>query len=98
MPRWKCFARFLPQAYCPTTSLQGELMAKTGTAKSGSKPQPRDEKPPQDRPDDPAELQEELDEGLEDSFPASDPPKVTRSVRSSQFTPKPSANTKRGTG
>jgi len=35
------------------------------------------EKPPPDRPDDPEDLQEELDEGLENSFPASDPPSVT---------------------
>jgi hypothetical protein len=43
-------------------------------------------------------LEDELDRQLEETFPASDPPKVTRSVRSSQFTPKPSANTKKGTG
>jgi hypothetical protein len=32
---------------------------------------------PVDRPDDPDQLQEELDEGLEDTFPASDPVSVT---------------------
>jgi hypothetical protein len=44
------------------------------------------------------DLEDELDRQLEDTFPASDPPKVTRSVRSSQFTPKPSAKKKKGTG
>jgi hypothetical protein len=38
------------------------------------------------------ELDEELDWQLEQSFPASDPPKVTRSAPATQFTPKPSAN------
>ena len=32
---------------------------------------------PADRPANPDDLQQELDEGLEDSFPASDPPSVT---------------------
>lgn len=44
------------------------------------------------------DLEDELDRQLEDTFPASDPPKVTRSVRSSQFTPKPSADKKKGAG
>jgi hypothetical protein len=35
------------------------------------------------------ELEEELDRQLEQTFPASDPPKVTRSVPASQTTPKP---------
>jgi hypothetical protein len=42
-------------------------------------------------------LEDELDRQLEETFPASDPPKVTRCVRSSQFTPKSSASTKKGT-
>jgi hypothetical protein len=34
------------------------------------------------------EVDAELNRQLEDSFPASDPPKVTRSIPSSQITPK----------
>jgi hypothetical protein len=34
------------------------------------------------------ELDEELNRQLEETFPASDPPKVTRSVPESQITPK----------
>ena len=34
-------------------------------------------------------LQEELDRQLEQTFPASDPPKVTRSAPEGQITPKP---------
>ncbi|MCO5080327.1 MAG: hypothetical protein M9955_01575 [Rhizobiaceae bacterium] len=41
-----------------------------------SKP-PRDVLPPEDRPDDEDIIEEELDEGLEDTFPASDPVSVT---------------------
>ncbi len=41
-----------------------------------SKP-PKDILPPHDRPDDAKTLEEELEEGLEDSFPASDPVSVT---------------------
>ncbi len=45
---------------------------------SGKKPfTEKPDAPPTDRPDDPENLREELDEGLEDSFPASDPPSVT---------------------
>lgn len=33
------------------------------------------------------ELDEELDRQLEQTFPASDPPKITRSVRPTQTTP-----------
>jgi hypothetical protein len=44
------------------------------------------------------DLEDELDRQLEQTFPASDPPKVTRSVRSSQITPKRSADKKKGTG
>jgi hypothetical protein len=45
---------------------------------SGKKPfTEKPDAPPTDRPDDPEKLREELDEGLEDSFPASDPPSVT---------------------
>jgi hypothetical protein len=50
-------------------------MGKTRSVKTGSKPWPVTPAP--DRPRDPKELQEELDEGLEDTFPASDPPAVT---------------------
>jgi hypothetical protein len=35
------------------------------------------------------ELDEDLDRQLEQSFPASDPPKITRSVPATQTTPKP---------
>lgn len=38
---------------------------------------PKDELPPEDRPDDDETLEEQLEEGLEDSFPASDPVSVT---------------------
>lgn len=38
---------------------------------------PKDAVPPEDRPDDPETLEEELDEGLEETFPASDPVAVT---------------------
>ena len=38
---------------------------------------PKDELPPQDRPEDDEALEQELEEGLEDSFPASDPVSVT---------------------
>jgi hypothetical protein len=34
------------------------------------------------------ELEDELDRQLEETFPASDPPKVTRSTPVSQITPK----------
>ena len=34
-------------------------------------------------------LEEELDRELEQTFPASDPPKITRSSPLSQITPKP---------
>jgi hypothetical protein len=37
------------------------------------------------------ELDEELDRQLEQTFPASDPLKVTRSTPANQITPKPSA-------
>lgn len=37
---------------------------------------PRDVLPPVDRPDDAYELEEQLEEGLEDSFPGSDPVSV----------------------
>jgi hypothetical protein len=37
------------------------------------------------------ELDDELDRQLEETFPASDPPKVTRSTPATQITPKPSA-------
>ena len=43
---------------------------------SETKP-PRDKLPPKDRPDDEKLIEEELDEGLEDTFPASDPVSVT---------------------
>lgn len=43
---------------------------------SAPKP-PKDELPPEDRPDDDEALEQELEEGLEDSFPASDPVSVT---------------------
>jgi hypothetical protein len=36
-------------------------------------------------------LDEELDRELEQTFPASDPPKVTRSDPATQITPKPSS-------
>lgn len=42
-------------------------------------PHPRRDKPPQPTvPDPQAELDAELEEGLEDSFPASDPPTAVR--------------------
>jgi hypothetical protein len=45
------------------------------------------------------ELDDELDRQLEQTFPASDPPKVTRSTPASQITPKPSAGDgEQGTG
>ena len=34
-------------------------------------------------------LDDELDRELEETFPASDPPKVTRSIPATQITPKP---------
>jgi hypothetical protein len=37
------------------------------------------------------ELDDELDRQLEQTFPASDPPKVTRSAPATQVTPRPSA-------
>ena len=45
-----------------------------------SDPAKRPRKPAPDRPNDPKEIQEELDEGLEDSFPASDPPSIVSTV------------------
>jgi hypothetical protein len=45
-----------------------------------SNPAKRPRKPAADRPNDPKEIQEELDEGLEDSFPASDPPSIVSTV------------------
>ena len=38
------------------------------------------------------ELDDALDQELEQTFPASDPPKVTRSVPATQITPKPHTN------
>jgi hypothetical protein len=38
------------------------------------------------------ELDDELDRQLEETFPASDPPKVTRSNPATQITPKPRAS------
>ena len=35
------------------------------------------------------ELDDELNRQLEETFPASDPPKVTRSIPASQITPRP---------
>lgn len=40
-------------------------------------PRPSKKRPRNDRPTDQADLARELDEGLEDSFPASDPVSVT---------------------
>ena len=37
------------------------------------------------------ELDDELDRQLDETFPASDPPKVTRSTPATQITPEPSA-------
>jgi hypothetical protein len=50
-------------------------MSKYAPETPGRAKRPR--KPTVDRPADQKKLQEELDEGLEDSFPASDPPSVT---------------------
>ena len=45
------------------------------------------------------ELDEELDRQLSSSSPPSDPPKITRSPRSTQGTPKPNADDgEQGTG
>jgi hypothetical protein len=45
------------------------------------------------------EIDDELDRQLEQTFPASDPPKVTRSSPATQVTPKPSAGDgEQGTG
>lgn len=41
------------------------------------KPSPKQPRPVADRPLDPDEIEEELEEGLEDTFPASDPPSIT---------------------
>ena len=38
------------------------------------------------------ELDKELDRQLEQTFPASDPPKVTRSAPATQTTPKPDSD------
>jgi hypothetical protein len=40
------------------------------------------------------ELDAELDRQLEGTFPASDPPKITRSTPSTQVTPKPKTDAK----
>ena len=40
------------------------------------------------------ELDDELNRQLEETFPASDPPKVTRSHPASQITPRPEADDK----
>lgn len=45
-------------------------------AKEPSRP-PKDVLPPYDRPDEMDELEQQLDEGLKDSFPGSDPVSVT---------------------
>ncbi len=50
----------------------------------GRTPEPKEPRPQEtDAPDktDAAALEEELEEGLEDSFPASDPPSVTQRPR-----------------
>ena len=49
-------------------------------SRSNSNPAKRPRKPAPDRPNDPKEIQEELDEGLEDSFPASDPPSIVSTL------------------
>ena len=41
------------------------------------------------------ELDEELDRQLEQTFPASDPPKVTRSLPAGQITPRPKSDKER---
>lgn len=41
------------------------------------------------------ELDEELDRQLEQTFPASDPPKVTRSLPAGQITPKSESDDER---
>ena len=42
------------------------------------KPDPaKQPRPSVDRPLDPGEIEDELEEGLEDSFPTSDPPSIT---------------------
>ncbi len=38
------------------------------------------------------DVEDELDRQLEQTFPASDPPKITRSAPRGQVTPKPEAN------
>ena len=38
------------------------------------------------------EIEDELDRELEQTFPASDPPKITRSAPAGQITPKPHAD------
>ena len=42
-----------------------------------SRKPPKDERPPYDRPDEPEALEELLEEGLEETFPGSDPVSVT---------------------
>lgn len=43
-------------------------------------------------------LDDELDRELEQTFPASDPPKVTRSAPATQITPKPNVDDEAGSG
>lgn len=52
--------------------------------------QPHDRKgrPAEDRPSDARELDEELEEGLEDTFPASDPVSVTSTAIPGKPSPK----------
>jgi len=50
------------------------------TAREMPRPSKRSRKPTVDRPSDQTELSRELDEGLEGSFPASDPVSVTSTV------------------
>ena len=51
---------------------------------------PKDKETPEQRAK--RELEDELDRQLEETFPASDPPKVTRSTPATQVTPKPETN------
>ncbi len=53
-----------------------------------SRKPPKDVLPPEDRPDDEKILEEELETGLEDTFPASDPVSVTSTAIPGKPSPK----------
>jgi hypothetical protein len=58
--------------------------------KDGARAMPKEKETREQR--EKRELDDELDRQLQETFPASDPPKITRSTPATQITPKPNAD------